>query len=108
MSKREMPKFLSMQLIRESIQRYEAKIPTLKDEDMRKLFGSLNMTLAEVSYYQALKNKAMLANKIDLEFANFCFAQLNHWMMGISYNQRDLAIRVVLTQVFVWMKLNKC
>jgi hypothetical protein len=107
-NKRQMAKFLSMQMINESIQRYEAKIPNLDDKEMRKLYDSLKLSLIEVAYYQRVKNVALLNKKIDLNLANFIYHELNHWMLETEYNHRALAIRTVLTQVFMWMKLNKC
>jgi len=107
-NRKEMAKFLSIQLINESIQRYEALIPTKNENTMRKLYDSLKLSLTEVAYYQSLKNIALLHKKIDLDLANFIYHELNHWMIETDYNQRALAIRVVLTQAFLWMKLNKC
>lgn len=85
---------LTMQTIRESINRYEKIVPTKPKKTMDKLYETLDLSFPEIATYQTKKSVAFMEGKIDKELAQFLYEKLNRW------RTTTLAERITLTQVF--------
>lgn len=90
---------LTMELVRQSIVKYEEEIKVKPKDRMDKLFAELNLSMHEIIVYQEKKSIAFTQQKIDQPLAMYLYRKLNNW------DTTTLAERVTLTQVFFRLML---
>lgn len=91
---------LSMKIVKESIARYQAVIPTKPKAVMDKLYSTLDLSAQEIAVYAPRNSLAVAEGKIDLELSMFIYNSLMYW------DHVGLAERLVLTQLFVVLMRN--